>query len=129
MYKSKEIKQMSFDCFHKTGEYMDHWKMSFSDLSNFLADCEYMFERKWEPIFLGGNAYEKPSDAYLCHIVNTLYKHNYITCFTGELGREFNGTLTGHSTLLDYTQHSDYKERQRKKQQKWLKEKKQSQVK
>ena len=56
---------------------MDHWKMSFSDLSNFLADCEYMFERKWEPIFLDGNAYEKPSDAYLCHIVNTLYKHNY----------------------------------------------------
>ena len=113
---------MSFDCFHKTGEYMDHWKMNFIDLGNFLAECEYMFGRKWEPIFLGRTSSEKPSDAYLCHIVNTLYKHNYITCFTGELDREFNGALTGYSTLLDYAQHGDYKERQRKKQQKWLKE-------
>ena len=129
MYKTKEIKQMSFDCFHKTGEYTDHWRMNFTDLSNFLADCEYMFERKWEPIFLDSTGYGKPSDAYLCHIVNTLYEHNYITCFTGELERELHGTLTGHSTLLEYAQNSDYKERQRKKQQKWLKERKQSQAK
>lgn len=110
MYKSKEIKNMIFDVFHKTGEYMDNWQFNLKELDNFLCDCEYMFGKKWEPIYLS----QFYSDATLCHIVNILYKHGYIVCFKGELDREFNGTLNGKSTLLDYAQNSKYRDRQEK---------------
>lgn len=118
MYKVKEIKNMKFDCFYMGTEYMDHWQMDLKELDRFATDCEYMFGNKWEPIFIKSFY----SDASLCTIVDLLYKHNYITCFSGEMDREFNGTLTGHSTLLEYVKNSNYKERCEKARQKWLKE-------
>ena len=118
MYKSKEIKDMKFDCFYNGVEYMDHWNMDLKELDRFATDCEQMFGKKFEPIFIRSFY----SDAALCNLVMLLYRHNYITCFNGEMSREFNGTLTGNSTLLEYALKSNYKERCEKARQKWLKE-------
>lgn len=119
-YKVSEIKKMSFDCFHTTGEYMDHWKLDFSELDKFFGECEYMFGQQWEPIYL--NIWS-PNDSLLCHLVNMFYKHNYIVCFTGEMSRDLKGNLEGHSTLLDYAQKSNYRKKCEKNKLKRLKEK------
>lgn len=118
-YKISEIKKMSFDCFHKTGEYMDHWKMDLRELDRFMCDCEIMFGKKWEPIHLSSDW----SDATMCAIIDTLSKHNYITCFTGEMDRDLRGRLEGHSSLMDYVKNSNFRQRCEKNRLKWLKEK------
>ena len=120
MYKPKEIKNMEFAIYHKTGEYMDLYKLNFDELNEFFSNCEYMFGKKWEPIYVD---IWKPNDSLLCHLVNMFYKHGYIVCFRGELDREFNGTLIGHSTLLDYAQQSDYRQKCEKNRLKYIKKK------
>jgi len=125
-YKIKDIKNMVFDCFYSGTEYMDHIHLNFQELSRFLDECESMFRNKWEPIFLSSY---KISDIYiyLCHVINTLYKHKYVTCLNGEMIRCSIGTLIynskglkpsshehnlyGESSLLKHAQESNYKER------------------
>lgn len=127
---------MVFDCFYIGTEYIDKANFNFNELCRFLDDCETMFGRKWEPIFLCDY---KVSDSYLCHIINTLYKHNYVTCLSGEMTRVTIGKLIynskglepsshgynlyGESLLLKYAQESNYKERQKALQAKYLREK------
>lgn len=133
-YKIKDIKSMVFDCFYVGTEYMDHFHLNFQELSRFLDECESMFGSKWEPIFLRSF---KISDEYLCHIINTLYKHKYVTCLNGEMMRCSIGTLIynskglkpsshghnlyGESSLLKHVRESNYKERQKALQVKYLK--------
>ena len=75
---------MVFDCFYMGTEYIDKTNLSFKELERFLEECETIFGCKWEPIFLSDY---KISDSFLCHIVNTLYKHGYVTCLNGEMIR------------------------------------------
>ena len=117
-YKVSEIKKMSFDCFHRTGEYMDHWKMDLRELNRFLCDCEYMFGKKWEPIYLSSDW----SDSSMCAIIDTLDKHGYTTCFTGETNRDLRGKLEGHSSLLSYVKNSNFRQRCEKKRLKRIRE-------
>ena len=125
---------MIFDCFYIGTEYMDKANLDFKELVRFLDDCETTFGRKWEPIFLSDF---RISDSFLCHIVNTLYKHGYVTCLNGEMIRikigkllyNNNGlkpsshgyNLYGESSLVKHAQESNYKERQKALQAKCLK--------
>lgn len=125
---------MMFDCFYIGTEYVDKINLNFKELSRFLDDCETMFGCKWEPIFLSDF---RISDSYLCHIINTLYKHGYVTCLSGEMIRATIGKLVynskglepsshgynlyGESSLLKHVQESNYKERQKALQAKYLK--------
>lgn len=125
-----------FDCFYIGTEYADKINLDFKELSRFLDDCETMFGRKWEPIFLSDF---RISDSYLCHIINTLCKHNYVTCLSGEMKRVAIGKLIynskglepsshgynlyGESSLLKHAQESNYRERQKALQAKYLREK------
>ena len=113
---------------------MDKINLNFKELVRFLDDCETTFGRKWEPIFLSDF---RISDSFLCHIVNTLYKHGYVTCLNGEMIRVKIGKLLynnkglkpsshgynlyGESSLLKHAQESNYKERQKALQVKYLK--------
>ena len=40
MYKPKEIKNMEFAIYHKTGEYMDLYKLNFDELNEFFSNCD-----------------------------------------------------------------------------------------
>lgn len=119
-YTTKEIKNMSFDIFRIDGKYMDWKHLNFNELDRFFGECEYMFDRQWEPIFV---KQWKADDTCLCHLVNCFYKHGYIVCFTGEMHRDLHRQLHGHSTLLDYAQQSDYKQKCEKNRLKYIKKK------
>ena len=134
-YKLKDMKSMIFDCFYIGTEYIDRTNLNFKELVGFLDDCETMFGCKWEPIFLSDY---RISDSFLCHIINTLYKHGYVTCLNGEMIRVKIGKLLynnkglkpsshgynlyGESSLLKHAQESNYRERQKALQAKCLKE-------
>lgn len=118
MYKSKDIEQMKFDCFYNGVEYMDYKNCDIKELNRFLYDWEYINGRKWKPIYLGKSNLN--TEAELFAIIDTLYKHNYITCFCGEIERDMHGFLHGESSLLKQVQESNFREVQEKKRVKYM---------
>lgn len=114
----KLTKDSRFDVIYNGTEYMDRKNLTLQELSKFLGECEYMFGRKWEPIYLG-NRTSKMTLPEFYHIVYTFKKHNYLVCNPGEIDKTlFRHELIGESSVIKEMESSNYRKKQEKKREK-----------
>ena len=106
-------KEDRFDIFYNGVEYMDQKNLTAKEVDDFLCDMEYIHGQKWTPIFLSNKNYSKP---HFFHIVYTLWLHNYIVCYHGEIERAWvSKELSGKGSILPEVLESDYQEKQERK--------------
>lgn len=115
----KFTKYSRFDVIYNGTEYMDHKNLTLQELRRFLWDCEEMFGKQWEPIYLGRTSKITLPEFY--HMVYTFKKHNYLVCNPGEIGRTlFRHELIGESSIVKEMESSNYRKKQEKKREKDL---------
>ena len=106
-------KEDRFDIFYNGTEYVDHKNLTIKEVDDFLCDMEYVHGQKWTPIYLPNKNYSKP---HFFHIVYTLWLHNYIVCYNGEIERAWmSKELSGVGSILPEVLKSNYQQEQERK--------------
>lgn len=115
----KLTKGSRFDVIYNGTEYIDHKNLTLKELGHFLWECEEMFGKQWEPIYLGRTSKITLPEFY--HMVYTFKKHNYLVCKPGEIDRTlFRHELIGESSIIKEMESSNYRKKQEKKREKDL---------
>lgn len=94
-----------YDAFYVgTGLYEDVKNLTVSEVDGLLCDCEYKSGNMWLPIVIPKGMCK----LRFFNIIYTLYLHNYIIAYSGDLERYEDNSLCGENKLLDEVLGSNF---------------------